>query len=401
MNELEAGFGAVEITPDNMGFSLKGYGNRKSNATGVHDSIWAKALVIRRGAEAWALCGVDLCWVDAEMVAEVRQQVSEQTGLQPSAVLIAATHTHSGPHDLEAGNWNKPFAELVAGAIVAAWRTVQPARLAHGGGFLYGHAINRRWFDRPVDPGVGVLRIDSVDGKLLGIVVNYGCHPVVMGYDNFLVSADYVGYATRAVQDQLGGLCIFTNGGCGDINPLTETVRRQLAEGHYFVTMARDARFYGEGEQPIHIGDRGGGTFEEAEVIGKALAKEVCYVAQGLTTQILADAPWSVQAQVNHLDDGEEYLECQALGIGDFALMAEPGEVFSESALDVKAKLRALGYRYPWLTSYANDWQYYMVPEAAFPEGGYEVDWAVRRRHSPQLQRRFWESVSGAFPDLR
>ncbi len=392
MVELEAGFSRAEITPDNLGFPLMGYGNRKSNATGIHDTLWAKALVMRQGDISWALCNLDMCYVDAETVAKIRQRVSKQTGLKPEAILIATTHTHSGPLATEAGNWNRPFVEIVSDALLQAWHALRPARVAQGAGFLMGHSINRRWFDRPVDPAVGVLRVDDAAGQLLGTVVNFACHPVVLGYDNYQFSADYVGYTTQSVESEVGGTCIFVNGGCGDINPYTETVRQQMAARHSFTTMAR-TRYYGQAEPPIAIGDRGGGLFAEAEELGMALAQEVLYVTKGLTTQAPTHPLWHFQAQVNHLDEGEEYLETQALGVGDFALVTQPGEVFAESALETKAKLRELGYRYPWLVSYANDWWHYLVPANAFPEGGYEVDWAVKRKHSPQLQDRFWQSI--------
>jgi hypothetical protein len=354
--------------------------------------------VVKRGDAAWALCSVDLLLVTAPTVAEIRAQVSQATGLAPAAVLVAASHTHSGPLEREAGNWNRPIAAMIAEVILAAWANLQPARMGHGAGFLYGHSINRRWFDRPVDPGVGVVRIDDPAGQLLGLVVNFACHPVVMGYDSFLISADYVGYATRAVERELGGLCLFTNGGCADVNPLTTQVKQQMEAGRRFTTMAPTAHYYGSADDAIAIGDRAGGTFAEAEVIGLALAQEVGKVARGLATQEPDGVPWSAQAMINHLDEGEELLETQALGIGDFGLVSQPGEVFVESALATKAGLRRLGYRYPWLVSYANDWRFYLAPKAAFAEGGYEVNHALRQHHSPQLQQRFWAGIEPLIP---
>ena len=89
-------------------------------------------------------------------------------------------------------------------------------------------------------------------------------------------------------------------------------------------------------------------------------------------------------------------IETQALGVGDFALVAQPGEVFVESALQIKAALRRRGYLYPWLVSYANDWQFYLTPAAAFPEGGYEVARAQDKNHSPQLQERLQAGIESA-----
>lgn len=398
MSEFLAGFAKAEITPHNLGFPLMGYSNRKSGATGIHDPLYARAMAVKSGDAAWALCSVDLLLVTAATVAEVRERVSKATGLEPTAVMVAATHTHSGPLEREPGNWNRPFAEMIAEVTVNAWESMRPARMAHGAGFLYGHSINRRWFERPVDPGVGVIRVDDRAGRLMGIVANFACHPVVMGYDSFLISADYVGYATSAVENVIGGLCLFTNGGCADVNPMTTQVKQQMEAGARFTTMAPAARYYGISDDAIPIEDRAGGTFPEAEVIGLALAHELVAVARGLETQEPNGTPWSAQAWVNHLDEGEELLETQALGIGDFALVTQPGEVFVESALAAKAGLRRLGYRYPWLVSYANDWRYYLAPEAAFPEGGYEVNWALKQKHSPKLQQRFWAAIEPLIP---
>jgi hypothetical protein len=50
------------------------------------------------------------------------------------------------------------------------------------------------------------------------------------------------------------------------------------------------------------------------------------------------------------------------------------------------------------VVSYANDWQAYLSPEAAFPEGGYEVMMSTTAHHSPKLQGRFWEALSQGIP---
>ena len=86
------------------------------------------------------------------------------------------------------------------------------------------------------------------------------------------------------------------------------------------------------------------------------------------------------------------------MGIGDFILVGQPGEMYVETGLDLKAKVRQSGYRFPWVVSYANDWQAYLSPEAAFPEGGYEVEMSKMAKHTPKLQARFWEALSQGIP---
>jgi hypothetical protein len=352
---------------------------------------------VRGDHAAWALCELDLVGVDAETVADIRRQVGQRTGLNPESILVATVHTHSAPNPLDGGNWNRELRSMVTDTIVHAWDNAQPACVASGAGFLYGHSINRRWFERPIDPGVGVLRFDDLSGNLLGVVMNFGLHAVVLGGDNLLISADYVGYVRDAVEEELGGICIFTNGGAGDVNPLTETVRKQLAAGKHFTTMT-GAHYYGEGPDAIFIEERKGGTFAEAESLGRSLASEVIRVSGGLMTKPPDCAPWSAQAWVNHLETGKELIEVQALGVGDFALVAHPGEAFAETALATKAALRRLGYRFPWLVSYANDRQSYLVPETALMEGGYEAEQAQRKNHASDVQSRLWTAIRQHLP---
>lgn len=402
MSELKVGFGCVEITPDYLGHPMLGYGTREhgtrtGTSQGIHDPLWARAVALCQEEAAWALCAVDLVGVDEGAVDSIRQQASRSTGLAPEAILVAAIHTHSGPSAQDAGNWERPFVSLVTDAIVQAWENLQPAHLASGAGFLYGHSINRRWFERPIDPGVGLVRVDDADGNLLGTIVNFGLHAVVLGGDNLQISADYVGYMRDAVEQALGGTCLFTNGGAGDVNPLTETVRQQLAEGRYFTTMT-GAHYYGQGQEAVFIEERKGGTFAEAECLGHALAEEVIRVARGLVTTRAPVTPWSAQAWVNHLDEGEELIETQALGVGDFALVAQPGEIFVETALAIKSELRKLGYRFPWAVSYANGYQSYLAPGQARLEGGYEAERAQLRGHAHDIQDRLWAGIRPLLP---
>ena len=116
------------------------------------------------------------------------------------------------------------------------WSAMAPVRIGTGWGVAYlGH--NRRaimldgqprmfWRDEtllpssPVDPTVGVIRLDRRDGTPLAILVNYACHPVVLGPDNLSYSADYPGVMRDTIEDSLkGSTAFFLQGAPGDINP--------------------------------------------------------------------------------------------------------------------------------------------------------------------------------------
>ncbi len=396
---LQVGFSNIDITPDNFGFPLYGYGNRKKNSEGVHDPLQARTIVIRKGRKAWALCVLDLLAIDTENTNRIRALAADQTDLDSDSIIISCIHTHSAPSLQDSGNWDEDVKQRIANGITKAWEVQTPAKIGIGAGFLYGYHLNRRWMERPIDPAVNVVRVDDLDGNLMGLIANFGLHPVVMGYDNYMISSDYVGYTHTYVEEHLGGVVVFSNGAAADVNPVTKTVRHQLAEKRAFKTMT-GATYFGS-HDPIEFSDRGGGTFEECQEIGYALGEQIVYVAEGIESQDPPGKPWSYQAFVNHLDVGEEWIEVMAVGIADFVIVTEPGEILVETGLDLKAKLRKKGYRFPWVVSYANDWQSYLATKTTLLEGGYEAMMAEKEKHTSDLQPRIWKALRKGIPSIR
>jgi len=399
MEIFEVGFSTLDITPENMGFPLYGYSGREGGSSGVHDPIFSKTMILKSGQEAWSLTVLDMIGIDSETVNRIRQMVVEKTGLKPEAVMIAASHTHSAPSVRDPDNWNRPIDQIIAGGILEAWKALKPAKIGTSAGFLYGYHVNRRWMERPIDPSVNIIRFDDLSGNPIGVAANFGLHPVVMGYDNLHISADYVGAARGVVEKEFGCPCLFANGAAGDVNPITKNVRKQLSEKNSFVTMT-GAFYYGRSRETIELADRIAGTFEEVEEIGQAVGDQIVYVASTLKTMIPPGLPWSFSARVAHSDESDETIETMAMGISDFVVVSEPGEIYVETGLDLKASVRKLGYRFPWVVSYANDYQSYLSPEAAFSEGGYEVEMSKQFKHSPKLQSRIWEAISKGIPQV-
>jgi hypothetical protein len=238
---LKAGVAQVDITPP-VGLGMYGFASRKGGATGVLDPLMARVLVLEAGETRLALVVMDLGKPPAsEWIRQLRQDAARDGGI--SHVLVAATHTHSGPEirdeypPREGPDWETGALQKVGRAIGDAHRHAVEARIGTGyGSVLIGHNRLRleadgtvTWFERnntmvptsPVDPTVSVLRVDGADGTPLAVLVNYACHPVVFGSDNLQYSADYPGVAMKAVERELGGqpLAIFLQGGDGDINP--------------------------------------------------------------------------------------------------------------------------------------------------------------------------------------
>ncbi len=413
MANLKAGIGRSIITP-RVGAALVGYFNRPGPSTGIHDDLNARAVVLDDGSTAIALCSVELCWLAGVTVQAIRAAAAKRCALLPENIFIFAIHTHSGPAPQNESDWDRPLPELVADAIVQAYESRADARLAAGFGQLFGYNINRRWLNRPADPSVGVMRIDRADGTPLAVLGNYACHAVVLGYDNLLISADWPGYASRALEADLGHDCVvlFSQGGSGDVNPLTETVRQKLAAGYPVTTIGYLTTYYGQHgvtNTPDwwNIEDRGGGTFLEAETLARAYSAEVMRVWRTLTPnpnlplwveRVIVDGSLgSDEPPPTGMSEGHRQLlrdfdvksmEITLLGIGDVVLLGQPGEAFTENAVEFRKTCQQMGYCCPLFVTYANGSYAYMPPANAFVEGGYEVDWALRMGISRHVQDR-------------
>lgn len=242
---LKAGVARVDITPP-PGLPMYGYASRTQPATGTLDPLYARVLVLEAGERRLALVTLDLGRVfGPASLARLRQAVRESSGI--SFLLVTASHTHAGPNVLDeypSGQppaWEATALERIAKAIADAARRTQEVRLGVNYGRVYIGYNRRRvnpdgtvtmlWQNptriptAPVDPVVGVLRLDTTDGKPLAILVNYACHPVVFGPDNLRYSADFVGVMCETVEKAFDThpLCLFLQGADGDINPYDAT----------------------------------------------------------------------------------------------------------------------------------------------------------------------------------
>lgn len=423
MAQLKAGIGRSIVTP-RVGAKLIGYFNRPEGSKGVHDDLLARALVLDTGDTVLALCSVEILWLWSSIIMQIRQAVAARCPLQPENIFIFCTHTHAaaGPHVTD--DWDTPLVDRIADAIVTAYEARQSAQLGFGFGQLIGYNINRRWLNRPADPSVGVMRVDTADGKPLALLGNYACHAVVMGYDNYWISGDWPGYACRQLEADMKArghetfVALFSQGGAGDVNPLTETVRQRLAAAHPVGTIGDLTSFYGRFDIGLpdswNIEDRGGGTFLECETLARAYSSEVLRVYRKI--EFGAEIPvWVERVVVNgavgtdeppaeglpeayytllpEISVGNIPLEIMVVGIGSAVLVSQPGEVFSETAVELRKRGQQMGYAFPWLVSYANGAYAYLPPANAFDEGGYEVSWALRYGLSRHLQDRITEAI--------
>jgi hypothetical protein len=228
---LRAGTARVNITPPN-GYPFSAWGLRTGVAVGVHDPLLAQAVVLDDGSRSIAIVAVDLCNAARQFTDDVRQRVRALTGIAPEAVLINASHTHSGPPGVPARSgvslgstpsayegYASALPDLVAGAVFSAWYGRRPATVGAGMGQAPGITTNRVHKDAPKDEQVGVLRIDGEDGQPIATVARFSCHGTCMAGQTLLWNADLADPLRQTVQKEWGGETLFLQGCAGDIAP--------------------------------------------------------------------------------------------------------------------------------------------------------------------------------------
>lgn len=229
---LRAGVEELGITPPD-GVELAVYGPYlQRRATSVLDDLAAQILILDDGASRVALVTLDLFGVSQAFTAAVRRVMGERIGVPEQHVLVMASHTHSGPSAVLTRGWGEIDEDYLhalklslADATSATASNLRPAKLR------LGSTLNRTvpW-NRVGSGGEGIvdaeLLVLSVEndvgsGDPIALLVNFGCHPVVLGPTE-AISADYPG----ALRDQLNrqfpsSVILFANGTCGDVDPVT------------------------------------------------------------------------------------------------------------------------------------------------------------------------------------
>jgi hypothetical protein len=203
--ELRVGFSQLEITPP-VGAVITG--PRHPVSVGTDDPLFAKALVVRNGDRTLAIVGVDLVKIRQDLAAEAIAQATRRTGIHHDAVIICPSHNHSSPFIPEGGPVNKQYISTLPGRIAdcieQAYKALQPARMFIGRSLVLEGHHNRRLISKadglalntwlknlndlnqtpqvlgtegPIDPELWLARFDALDGKTLGTLVNFTCHP--------------------------------------------------------------------------------------------------------------------------------------------------------------------------------------------------------------------------------
>lgn len=400
--QLLAGAVEIDITPP-VGSGFDGYAARQGKSLGVHDPLLAQLLLLRAGDDQVVLISLDLLGVSLAFTQQVRDGIEQAIGVPARCMMVACSHTHSGaggflpPHpgistnqDLDLQHW---VAEHLIGAAIWAEQRLQKAQLGVGRGSLEGIGLNRNDPENgPVDKDAVVLLVQDDSGKPLAVMMNYGCHPTVLGYQNRFFSADYPG-AARSTLRQIypDTIFLYTNGASGDVS--TRFTRRDQS----FEEVGRMGRLLASetlrlmqtiktqttsklsGQvSPVELRFR---SFPSPQIAQRDLERlqaelEALKIAQGEHGEI-RKAITRVEGAAGQVLLAKELAgrslnesQLQLLEIGELSLVGVPGEPFTRTVLEIKNQSPNPNIA---VVSYANDYQGYFPDALSIKEGDYEA----------------------------
>lgn len=220
----------------------------------VNGRLHARALVVRSEHETVVLVTLDVVslgmigHIDNGFLGRVRERCEKELGIKPASLVINTSHCHGIPAD--------DTDDRTVRAITQAVKNLEPVKIGVGVGHEDRISENRRYRLKngmtidarhaysmpadedvaeigPIDPQIGILRLDRLDGSTLAVVYNFAMHPIqnVPGREN---TADVTGFSSEVIENNLdeGTVALFVQGCGGDINPIfyKHTDRQRDAE---------------------------------------------------------------------------------------------------------------------------------------------------------------------------
>ncbi len=395
--EFRAASAKTEITPSDS-VDLWGYSDRTGPATGTHDPLYAKILVLDDGTTRMALVTLDLGRTfGMESMSVVRDRVRKSANV--THVSFSASHTHSAPvidesyADGKRPAWETTALDKISAAIEAATKKLQTALIGTGEGEVFiGH--NRRlmqpdgkikmlWRNatkvptHPLDSRVGIIRIDNQNGKPLAVVVNYSCHPVVYGPDNLQYSADFPGAMAEVVEGAFDAdcVCLFLQGAPGDINPYYDKMRLEAGAETLMRQTGRTL-----GDEALRVTKTITPTAPktpEIQVSVETRRFQLRYDTEKLLAALRPTAsPEALERYQKALSNPTECPVTTMLINREIALMGMPGEPFVELGLNFRDRAPAAN---SYFAGYLNGYHGYFPTIRAAVEGGYGAEGIVAR----------------------
>lgn len=395
---------------------------REQPSLGIHDPLYARALVLEHEGKTIALVSCDLLALGDDSVRVIRTIASQKTGIPPSNIMLSCTHTHSGPATIflrQCGSVNKEWLiELqgrIAQAVSEAAKRLATAScaIARTPLVLSVDRCAQRGFDLPpTNAYLDILKLSSPHKDPLAVLVHYACHPVVLDHTNRYVSADFPGVAMQRIEQEFDNqvMAMFLNGACGNLNPAISARTWEACE-HFGRTLGSAALELLASAEPFpHAPLRTASQIVELGItlpsVEELQARERDYASR---SDELADShdrkaaftraflEWA--RETLHIVETRSHpyhipMEIQVLSVGEMRIVGIGGELFSQLGEEITG-----AHSGPvWVCGCTNGDVGYIPPSTLFSTRCYEVADAYKFygnfMFDPQVPEMVVESAS-------
>jgi len=414
--QLTAGVAVADITPP-IGYRMSGYFSERLS-TGTSNPLHAKAIVLRQGDASAAMVFCDIIGLSLDVSSRARRQAEAKTGIPAANILLAATHSHTGPlyadamrkhlHDTavaehgsdpcEKVNYADELVAKLVDVITAAQAEAKPVRLQAGSTEQRGLSFNRRFHLKdgtvrfnpgvlnpdivraagPIDPQVGIVFFREAGGRdAVAAMVNFALHLDTVG--GTLYAADYPFYLEQSLREKYGDrfVLLFGTGTCGDINHIDVTKKDRLETDYIGKTLAETVNAKTESLATVAepaLAVRSGVVEAPLQHYGP---QKVAWARENIKKVGTGDLSFLEQVEAYKILELEMLqgqtmpLEVQVFRLSrDVAVVGLPGEVFVDLGLAIK---RASPFATTLVIELCQDSPGYIPTKKAFAEGSYET----------------------------
>jgi hypothetical protein len=398
----QAGVAKASITPSDPVW-MAGYASRNGPSEGALTELFARAAVLTDD-KGHRIVMVTLKLIEiTESLREAILKIAQTNhNLKPHELLLNVSHTHGGPMisaktvadwGIDAGwgsraeSYANNVVKTVDHIIGEAISEQEPVTISYSHARC-GFAMNRRLRttsgfrlgpnpDGNVDHAVPVLRIETMDNRLLGIIFGYACHNTALG-DTRQLHGDYAGFAQEKLEsDHHGTVALFLTGCGGDQDP---SPRRHLEDarqnGLALASAVEGALSATQTSLPAPLAT----SLETIPIAFSPLPNrdELTTRANSPDGYVSRHARMILEKWPNPGDQPADYqYPVQVLAIGQQVLLiALGGEPVVDYSLRLKKELSPLG-KSIWVAGYSNLVNAYIPTRRVLEEGGYEGTEAI------------------------
>lgn len=385
---------------------MGGYIERVNGNVGVHDELFTRCVTLYDGKTKVVIISNDLLEVDVEITSKVRKVLNKQYGIPYENIMVCSTHTHSGPAITEwdssikdylqkdnIKNLKKKIIQTIIDNALFCISSLKPVNICFGKSECSEVAGNRLEENGISDYSVNTIKIADKNNDVIALMINYTCHPTVLGANNLLISADFPGEIAKRLESNFANsTAIFINGACGDQS--TRFKRR----GQGFEEVERlGALLY---DSVINTLNEMKNTNEYVEINAVIeniiLPKKDFPPKEELIRNFINAENYKNSVINSNSSPGEKRLavtkyqgalislnlfeplnrsgdiksQIQILKIGDMEIIGVPVELFVEYGLEIKRKSLSPNRI---IAGYANEVLGYVYTKEAIEKGGYEV----------------------------